>query len=303
MATAFMAEPVTAYNMLYDAFVNKTGVSKQRALSAFIGATVFNALLKSIVYALRDDDDQAYPEKYVEAVTDSLLGGKGKKIPAYGLGSDLNPLNMIPYARDIMSIMQGYDVERADMALIGDFVGSLEIVFNDNKTIGEKIRSIAEAISAFFGIPLKNVLRDTEAIYDSAKQYVFGDSNFEVTERGIQKAIRSGLGSEDTVKAHVENLYSAYEKGNTRRLQQAINEISAQYTDKVDALMRSGKTRQEAEKDVRSSILTSCTNVLKPYYLSAPTIAEKMEIRSLALRIKIGNRQLYAGYDFDQHWK
>ena len=303
MATAFMAEPVTAYNMLYDAFVNKTGVSKQRALSAFIGATVFNALLKSIVYALRDDDDQAYREKYVEAVTDSLLGGKGKKIPVYGLGSDLNPLNMIPYARDIMSIMQGYDVERADMALIGDFVGSLEIVFNDNKTIDEKIRSIAEAISAFFGIPLKNVLRDTEAIYDSAKQYVFGDSNFEVTERGIQKAIRSGLGSEDTVKAHVENLYSAYEKGNTRRLQQAINEISAQYTDKVDALMRSGKTRQEAEKDARSSMLQICTPVLKAHYLSAPTIAEKMEIRSLALRIKIGNRQLYAGYDFDQHWK
>ena len=303
MATAFMAEPVTAYNMLYDAFVNKTGVSKQRALSAFIGTTVFNALLKSIVYALRDDDDQAYPEKYVEAVTDSLLGGKGKKIPVYGLGSDLNPLNMIPYARDIMSIMQGYDVERADMALIGDFVGSLEIVFNDDKTIGEKIRSIAEAISAFFGIPLKNVLRDTEAIYDSAKQYVFGDSNFEVTERGIQKAIRSGLGSEDTVKAHVENLYSAYEKGNTRRLQQAINEISAQYTDKVDALMSSGKTRQEAEKSARSSMLQICTPVLKAHYLSAPTIAEKMEIRSLALRIKIGNRQLYAGYDFDQHWK
>ena len=304
MATAFMAEPVTAYNMLYDAFVNKTGVSKQRALCAFIGTTVFNALLKSIVYALRDDDDQAYREKYVEAVTNSLLGGKAEKISwLYGLGSDLNPINLIPYARDIASIMQGYDVERADMALIGDFVGSLEIVFNDNKTIGEKIRSIAEAISAFFGIPLKNVLRDTEAIYDSAKQYVFGDSNFEVTERGIQKAIRSGLGSEDTVKAHVENLYSAYEKGNTRRLQQAINEISAQYTDKVDALMRSGKTRQEAEKDARSSMLQICTPVLKAHYLSAPTIAEKMEIRSLALRIKIGNRQLYAGYDFDQHWK
>lgn len=304
MATAFMAEPVTAYNMLYDAFVNKTGVSKKRALCAFIGTTVFNALLKSIVYALRDDDDQAYPEKYVEAVTDSLLGGKAEKISwLYGLGSDLNPINLIPYARDIASIMQGYDVERADMALIGDFVGSLEIVFNDNKTIGEKIRSIAEAISAFFGIPLKNVLRDTEAIYDSAKQYVFGDSNFEVTERGIQKAIRSGLGSEDTVKAHVENLYSAYEKGNTRRLQRSINEISGQYTDKVDKLIREGKTRQEAEKSARSSILTSCTNVLKPYYLSAPTIAEKMEIRSLALRIKIGNRQLYAGYDFDQHWK
>ena len=101
----------------------------------------------------------------------------------------------------------------------------------------------------------------------------------------------------------MENLYSAYEKGNTRRLQQAINEISAQYTDKVDALMRSGKTRQEAEKDARSSMLQICTPVLKAHYLSAPTIAEKMEIRSLALRIKIGNRQLYAGYDFDQHWK
>ena len=304
MATAFMAEPVTAYNMLYDAFVNKTGVSKQRALSAFIGTTVFNALLKSIVYALRDDGDQAYREKYVEAVTDSLLGGKAEKISwLYGLGSDLNPINLIPYARDIASIMQGYDVERADMALIGDFVGSLEIVSNDNKTIGEKIRSIAEAISAFFGIPLKNVLRDTEAIYDSAKQYVFGDSNFEVTERGIQKAIRSGLGSKDTVTAHVENLYSAYEKGDTKRLQRSINEISGQYTDKVDALMRSGKTRQEAEKSARSSMLQICTPVLKAHYLSAPTIAEKMEIRSLALRIKIGNRQLYAGYDFDQHWK
>ena len=303
MATAFMAEPVTAYNMLYDAFVNKTGVSKQRALSAFIGATVFNALLKSIVYALRDDDDQAYLEKYVEAVTDSLLGGKGKKIPVYGLGSDLNPINLIPYARDIASIMQGYDVERADMAVVGDFIGSLEKVLDEDTLGMDRIKEIAQAAGVVFGIPIKNVWRDIEAIIDSAKQYVFGDSNFEVTERGIQKAIRSGLGSEDTVKAHAENLYSAYEKGDTRRLQRSINEISGQYTDKVDKLIREGKTRQEAEKSARSSILTSCTNVLKPYYLSAPTIAEKMEIRSLALRIKIGNRQLYAGYDFDQHWK
>lgn len=302
MATAFMAEPTTSYNMLYDSLVNKTGIPASRAIAVFVGSTIFNSLLKSIVYALRDDDDQPYAEKYVEALASSIIGKKGKKIPLYFTGSDFNPLNLIPYARDLMSMMQGYSVERGDMALIGDFVGSIEMIFDEDESKFDKGKEMAQAIAAFFGLPLKNVWRDVEAIVNSAKQYLFGDSSI-TTKADIKGAIKSGLGAESSVKAEVENLYSAYEKGNTRRLQRALNEISSQYTTKVDELMREGKTRQEAEKSARSSILSSCTGVLKGYYLSAPTTAKKMEIRSLALRIKIGNRQLYAGYDFDQHWK
>jgi len=307
MATSFMAEHVTAYNMLYDAMTNRKGnpVTVKRAVAAFIGAQIFNGMLKSIVYAMRDDDDQPYLEKYVEAFADSMLGGKaeiaGKEV--YGLGSDLNPLNLIPYARDVMSLLQGYDVERADMSLMNDLISALKKFDSDSATAYEKWSGLAQTIAAMCGIPLKNVMRDMEAVLNTAKQYFFGSSDMEFTRRDITNAIKAGMGAETSLSAEADNLYNAFEKGDAKRIQRALTEIDALYKDKVEEQKRAGKTQAEAEKAARSSTLSACTRALKPHYLAATTQAEQAEIRSLALRIKIGNRQLYADYNFTQHWK
>ena len=116
MATAFMAEPTVSYNMIYDAVTHAGDknyaekVSVPRATAAFVTSVVLNSILKSIVYALRDDDeDQTYLEKYVESLTGSILGQKFDYPGAFGwignvLTSELSVAGQIPYVRDVISL-------------------------------------------------------------------------------------------------------------------------------------------------------------------------------------------------------
>ena len=106
MATAFMAEPTTAINMLMDAVINKSRGNSQmaaREIGAGAAAITLNAILQSVIYAMRDDDDdESYAEKYTASLVDNLKSG-------------YNPLNMVPFFRDLVSIANGYDVERSDI--------------------------------------------------------------------------------------------------------------------------------------------------------------------------------------------
>ncbi|MBQ8649143.1 MAG: hypothetical protein IJ470_03645, partial [Clostridia bacterium] len=98
--TAFMAEPTTSLNLLLDAISEwKTGgkVGKKYAagaVGAFVSSVVLNSLLKSLVTAARDDDEEKeYWEKYFRDVVENF-------------GSDISPLSMIPLIRDVISIFE-----------------------------------------------------------------------------------------------------------------------------------------------------------------------------------------------------
>ena len=173
---SFMNEPNTIANMVEKAMrdVHK-GDWKQGARTAHvvIHSIIFTNLLKSMIYALRDDDeDETYIEKYIEAVTGNLM-------------SDFNPLNYVPIARDVWSIAQGYDVERADMAIVADALDALDQVFKNafadtadmteeelvefDKKVTDANWKLVESLAAFFGIPVKNVRREIEAVIDHAR--------------------------------------------------------------------------------------------------------------------------------------
>ena len=109
MAVAFMAEPTTTMNMVYDSFVQnhrKTGKSNPAKVIPAVVASVFlNALLKALVTSGRDDDeDEAWIEKYLSATANSFV-------------DDINPLTYIPYVKDVWSIFTGYDINRMDMSV------------------------------------------------------------------------------------------------------------------------------------------------------------------------------------------
>ena len=173
---SFMNEPNTVANMVEKAMRDVTkGDWKQGARTAHvvIHSIIFTNLLKSMIYALRDDDeDETYIEKYIEAVAGNLM-------------SDFNPLNYIPIARDVWSIAQGYDVERADMAIVADALDALDQVFKNafadtadmteeelvefDKKVTDANWKLVESLAAFFGIPVKNVRREIEAVIDHAR--------------------------------------------------------------------------------------------------------------------------------------
>ena len=174
MWTAFMAEPTTSLNMLQDALTNKKGKKHAaQTIAAVYGSVVFNAALVSLVYAMRDDDDdETFAEKYLSRLTTEIIDG-------------INPITYIPFFKDIWSIMQGFDIERADMSLVTDLIDSLsqvvKIVSKDTsnmseeeisehqKKVVEALLSISDNIASLTGLPVKNVRRDVNGFINLFK--------------------------------------------------------------------------------------------------------------------------------------
>ncbi|MBQ2249841.1 MAG: hypothetical protein II326_06665 [Clostridia bacterium] len=231
MATAFMAEPSTIVSMVADAIMKaERGDTAflRRTATAVAGAVILNALVSSLIYAMRDDDEEkTYGEKYVASV-------------AMEAAEAINPLEYLPYFRDIMSIMKGYEIERTDMTLISNLFQQVELLTSSKRTVGEKMLGVSGAVSAFFGIPVTNLTRDAKGIVNT----VMGGVD---TERGTAKGMSAALKEEfsgilglfDEQTKNEYQLYQAYVSGDTAH----YNRVKARY-----------KSDQAAEMALRQAL-------------------------------------------------
>lgn len=208
---SFMNEPNTTANMaekaIRDAF-RGDGKSSVRTGLIVAYSIAFTNVLKSLVYAMRDDDeDETYIDKYIAAFAESMI-------------SDFNPMNYIPVARDVVSVLEGYDVERADMAVVADVAEAIRKVaanawkdtsemtpeqldaFDQKKT--QDSWKLAESLFAFFGIPVKNVRRE---ILGAWKQAQIAMNNIGKTT--WQSAIDSALEGLGVKQVKTQTLYRA----------------------------------------------------------------------------------------------
>ena len=173
MWTAFMAEPTTSINMVIDSFRKGDKKYIARVLGSVVGSVALNAALVSLIYAMRDDDeDETYAEKYLSRLTTEFLDG-------------INPVTYVPFAKDIWSVAQGFDIERADMSLITSLIDALqkttkvlgkdtsnmgkEALAEHQKQVSEALWSIVDSISSLTGIPEKNIRRDIDGIINLFK--------------------------------------------------------------------------------------------------------------------------------------
>ena len=222
MATAFMAEPTTSINMIEDAIWKaKRGDKKYagKAIGAVIASQILNSILVSFVYAGRDDDeDETYAEKYIGALTGSLVDG-------------LNVATYIPFIKDIVSIMQGYDVERSDMAVVSDLWNAWKNLKNDKVSPYRKVENFAGSIAQIFGLPVKNIMRDVRGIYNTITNLAGAE---QTTGSGVKYAI-SGAITGKTV-SDKEQLYKARLDGD----KQHAARVAARYDDddSADAAVR-----------------------------------------------------------------
>ena len=171
MATAFMAEPTTTINLIEDAIRSGNKSHIARTFGAVATSIVLNNALASIVYAMRDDDDdETFIEKYFQSFTSGMI-------------DDINPMSYYPFLKDVYSLFQGYDVERADMSVIADVrdalkkaisvIGKDTSEMNDEqlaehyKTVNSTIMSLLDAGCSMFGVPVKNVRRDAMGIINA----------------------------------------------------------------------------------------------------------------------------------------
>ena len=173
MWTAFMAEPTTTINMVEDALRKaKKGDKKYaaRAMGAVMTSVVINSLLVSLVYAMRDDDeDETFLEKYVQSFATEILDG-------------INPITYYPFLKDVWSVMQGYDIERSDMSLISSLTEKItklvQVYSKDtdgmdedelaayHKSVSDAWWGVLDYGTALAGIPVKNVRREINGAFN-----------------------------------------------------------------------------------------------------------------------------------------
>jgi hypothetical protein len=213
MATSFMAEPTTSINMIADALLKgKRGDKKyaRAAIGAVIASQIINSILVSFVYASRDDDeDETYAEKYIGTLTGEIL-------------DSMNPLTYIPFIKDIVSIVQGYDVERSDMAIISDLWKAWENLSKDTVSAYRKVEGFVGSIAQIFGLPVKNIMRDVRGIYQTIDSFVNGQKT---TALGIGYAIKGAVTGKDV--PNQKQLYEAYMSGDKAQ----IARVESRYKD------------------------------------------------------------------------
>lgn len=239
--TSFMSEPTKSYNMLYraweDAYMSKSQDGKmnpelrRRALtvSGIWGLTGFTtALAASIVDAIRDDKDKELYEKYIQALSGNLL-------------DNLNPLQMIPVVKDVMSIFNGYAVGRLDMQGFEQMsyaVNDLQkYISGESKyTFMGMAQQFIRPISSLSGVSAYNLTRDTTAVLNTMLD-IFGiDALKYVSDKTTYR-----LTSSSNTGMYVKKALKAYLEGNKTLGDKIINDsLNAGIdTDKVDEKMKS----------------------------------------------------------------
>lgn len=277
-ATAFMAEPTVTWNMFTDALRSKKKGYITKAMSAIILQTVVNAGLKALIQAARnssdDDKDKSYVEKYVKAFSGDVFG-------TYGLTGDLSPLTWIPFVKDVVNIFEGYDVERADMTLISDVADAYKKVskayFGDGD-VESKVdagEEMAQSLAAFFGIPLKNMLRD----YNATKNLFNDVINKNITStQQVGKAFMEGMGFEYSNKKYINEYISTGDRTTIKNIEdnkrKELKEKYPLYSDK------------QIEAKVNSYVKSQITSQIKSRYLDGDE-KEKAEIIDFMKKSKL----------------
>lgn len=190
-ATSFMGEPIMSLNLLmraydqvrYEQNSQKRGKAIKtmgRAATALVVTNVVNALAQSLIDAMRDDDED---KKYWERFRAAFTGISGDEetpwekawnaITEGNVGSNMNPLGQIPFVKDALSIMQGYDVSRTEMEIVSDLIQAGQTAIQSADGQGKRTRAYAlkgllAAGAKMFGIPASNLARDMWGLARSA---------------------------------------------------------------------------------------------------------------------------------------
>ena len=235
MATAFMGEPTLSVNMISDAILSaKRGKIKKRqvirTVAAVYTATVAASLIKSFIYALRDDDeDESLAEKYLQALGGTIL-------------NDINPLSMLPVTRDVISILEGWDVGRSDMEIVQDLYNAITALDSEEKTTWRKIEDLAGAMGALAGVPAKNFLRTAREVYNLVNDM------FDGIEGGdFGGAFLEGVTGKDKSKS--QTLYEALIDGDPERIYAIKNDYKT--ADAYSAAVR--KALREHDPRIREA--------------------------------------------------
>lgn len=272
-ATSFMGEPIMSVNMLVRAWdavryeenpVKRSKAMKRlsRTVAALLMNAVGNAMTQSIADAGRDDDeDKDYWEKFVEAMTgitgnEQTIAGILKNVVLEGnLGSNINPVGNVPYFKDLLSLIQGYSVNRMDMSIYQELVSASKTFIdsiggNGAKTQTDALTGLLGAIAEFWGIPVPNVKRDTVATVRTIIQSI-GNVALEYEFEKLTYNISSTANK----NRYLGLMFKALEQGDLttyEHIRKELKDYMAVDSTTADNSMRTRlEDKQEADEDYR----------------------------------------------------
>ena len=234
MATAFMSEPTTVVSMIAEAIMKaERGDMKflRNTAGAVAASIIVNSLASSLVYALRDDDEEkTYGEKYLSKLAMETAEG-------------FNPFEYFPVFRDIFSLIKGYEVERTDMALVGDLLNQVQSLTSSKKTVAQKVLGVSGAVASFFGLPLTNVVRDANGFRHTFLKLIDTERTERMTGKGLSVAL----------KQEFDTIFNAFDEKtrNSYQLYQAVLDGDNKHYARVVARYESSK---DAELALRQAL-------------------------------------------------
>ena len=230
-ASSFMGEPIMSLNLLVRAYdqLRYTQDKKQRgkaiktlgrSVTALVVTNAVNALAQSLVDAIRDDDpDKDYWERFWSAFTgisgdeESTWQKIWNSVMEGNFGGNMNMVAQVPYLKDALSLIQGYDVSRMDTEVMADVIQSAQAVIQNidgsgKKTPGYALKELFAACAKVFGIPLANLSRDTWGAFRS----VAADTGNIPMQYEMEKAIYN-ITNDSNKSRFLDILYRALEQG------------------------------------------------------------------------------------------
>lgn len=268
-ATSFMGEPIMSLNLLmraydqvrYEQNSQKRGKAIKtmgRAATALVVTNVVNALAQSLIDAMRDDDED---KKYWERFRAAFTGISGDEetpwekawnaIMEGNVGSNMNPLGQIPFVKDALSIMQGYDVSRTEMEIVSDLIQAGQTAIQSADGQGKRTRAYAlkgllAAGAKMFGIPASNLTRD---MWGLARSAAVETGNIPL-QYEMEKAIYN-ISNTGNKNRYYAILYRALEQGDMDAYQHIRDDLmNSMGVDgaSIDSAMRS-RYNKAVEKD------------------------------------------------------
>lgn len=294
MATNFMGEPSKVYNMVARRAFELTNATTETERKKAIAATArtvgsltasfaLNALVQSLVDALRDDDrDKEYGEKFAE----NLFGITGEEDSAAEMWNNFwdgnfaqnyNLLSYIPYIKDILSVIKGYSVDRTDMAAISDIVSALmqfgKAVSGDGqKTVFAAGMDALSKAGDLLGIPVSNIKREIESVINT----VLNDLELFELQYAWDKLIYN---EENAASVFYGDLY--------RSMNADLEAYESIYDDFYQGMIERGMDKEEAESKVKSAMESKMKDDIGvqstkslPVRWSPPTEKDSLDVKT-----------------------
>lgn len=205
--TSFFAEPSTTLNMAYEMArkfsTGEVGEAVKIGVSLIFNS-LFNIAAAAVVDAMRDDDDdQNFKEKYIEALFSNLL-------------DNFEPMGYMPYFRDLISALKGYDVNRSDVELVSRFVTKINKLRKEiekeprnDRELLESAADVSLAVIDMFGIAGTNFKRDFMAIVDTVTKKSNWEKGTKTTLNSSIKDALNGTFRWGKEKSYSDKLYYA----------------------------------------------------------------------------------------------